>query len=418
MARIAALAATACSLAASLPAGALAAVPSPAGNKPTVSGTFAAGATVTASSSGGWTGNPSALEYDFEVCDRANCTHNVPGSWLYTLPAGWQDGWSVRVIVRAQNADGWSTSSHVSAYYGSAPLAEESPLIYTFDGNAPGASAHGYGGFYRYADTLGIQWERLEGASWTDIPGATTSDYVFASSDAGKQIRLRARATNAAGPTVVWSAPVTVKPVLSSAPTIAGVLREGEVLTAQPGSWLGAASFSYRWEVCNPASPYCISLPNSAGPTYTLGSSEAGNQVRLTVTATNAGGSVSATSERVGPVAAVPHSGPSDVTAPTVGVKAPKRLPKLAAALKSGLLVTAVASEPCTLKGQLKQGRSRVGSVSRVLGPGQNTFAVRFDKKAAKKLKRSKTLQLTLSAVAEDGAGNSRPISLRLTLKR
>jgi hypothetical protein len=147
------------------------------------------------------------------------------------------------------------------------------------------------------------------------------------------------------------------------------------------------------------------------------------------VEATNAGGTRAAWSGLTGVVQPKPYVAPPDAQAPIVTLRAGKHLPKLAKALKSGITLSGVTSEPCTVSGQLsvdagtakklKLGRTRVvGSVDETLAMASAKLLVRFDARAATKLKRAHTLKLTLSAVAKDATGNSRPLSLRITLKR
>jgi hypothetical protein len=68
---------------------------------------------------------------------------------------------------------------------------------------------------------------------------------------------------------------------------------------------------------------------------------------------------------------------------------------------------------------RLKLGKSRVvGTAAESLGTAPARLTIRFDKRVAKKLRRARKLRLTINAVVKDAAGNARPVSARVTLKR
>jgi hypothetical protein len=86
-------------------------------------------------------------------------------------------------------------------------------------------------------------------------------------------------------------------PVNTAAPTIAGAAQEGQALTASKGSWSGSpTSYAYAWSQCNASGESCSAIASATAATYTAATTDAGNTLRVTVTATNAGGSAQATS--------------------------------------------------------------------------------------------------------------------------
>jgi hypothetical protein len=86
-------------------------------------------------------------------------------------------------------------------------------------------------------------------------------------------------------------------PVNGSPPAIAGVLTVGDVLSSTKGTWSGnPTSYAYRWQDCDPVGKSCATISGAGADTYTLKSSDIGHTLRVTVTATNAGGSTAATS--------------------------------------------------------------------------------------------------------------------------
>src|SRR5262249_26222819 len=111
----------------------------------------------------------------------------------------------------------------------------------------------------------------------------------------GHTLRVTVKATNSVGSAVATSLPtavVTAKPRNTSPPTIAGVAKQGETLTANPGTWSGTQpmTFSYQWRRCDSSGGSCADIIGASGKTYTLASVDVGNTVRVGVTATNKAG--------------------------------------------------------------------------------------------------------------------------------
>ena len=85
-----------------------------------------------------------------------------------------------------------------------------------------------------------------------------------------------------------------VPPSNTSLPSVSGTPQSGSQLTAAPGSWSGDApqTYSYAWS------------DGQAGQTIKLGDQDVGNNISVTVTATNDAGTAQAKSASVGPVTA------------------------------------------------------------------------------------------------------------------
>jgi sugar lactone lactonase YvrE len=83
------------------------------------------------------------------------------------------------------------------------------------------------------------------------------------------------------------------------APSIEGTARDGQTLTASPGSWTGfePISYAYRWQSCDNSGGSCSDISGATGSTYVLGHGDVGTTLRVVVTASNAGGSASVSSE-------------------------------------------------------------------------------------------------------------------------
>src|SRR5919197_5345594 len=104
------------------------------------------------------------------------------------------------------------------------------------------------------------------------------------------------------------SAPGQQPPSSTALPTISGTLVFGSTLTATAGSWNGVSisSYAYQWKRCDLGGNSCSSLSGATQSTYTLGSTDVGTTMRVSVTATNKNGAATATSNQTGVVAPPP----------------------------------------------------------------------------------------------------------------
>ena len=154
------------------------------------------------------------------------------------------------------------------------------------------------------------QWQdcNSSGGSCTNISGATASTYTLASSDVGDTIVVSVAASNSLGSSASASSSATgvvqaLPPSNTSAPTITGTAKQGQVLAASPGSWSGSTpiSYSYQWQDCSSLGGACSNIAGATASTYTLASSDVGNTIVVIVTASNSslpgGGEAAATSD-------------------------------------------------------------------------------------------------------------------------
>jgi sugar lactone lactonase YvrE len=171
------------------------------------------------------------------------------------------------------------------------------------------------------------QWEDCDshGNNCVNINGATSTTYTLAAGDVEQTVEVVVTATNVSGSTPASSAPTSAvippAPTNSVAPAISGTAQQGQTLTASTGTWSdSSATFSYQWQDCHSGTCTNIS-PGGTASTYTPVAGDVGDTVDVVVTATNAGGSTSATSLATSLVRALPSPTPTPTpvsTAPPV----------------------------------------------------------------------------------------------------
>jgi chemotaxis protein histidine kinase CheA len=110
----------------------------------------------------------------------------------------------------------------------------------------------------------------------------------------------------------------TAAPVATRAPAIAGTARAGETLTVGGGTWQRAPTgFAYQWQRCNRAGTSCAAVDGATARTYRLGTRDVGRRVRVSIAASNEGGTTTATTAASG-VVALAHASPRNTEAPRV----------------------------------------------------------------------------------------------------
>jgi hypothetical protein len=275
-------------------------------------------------SNGSWSGSPTGYTYAWQDCDGsgANCT-DISGATSSSYMLGSGDvGSTVRAVVTATNAGGSTAAS--SAQTGSVmpppPANTTAPSISgtPADGNTLTAST---GSWTNSPTSYTYTWDQCN-ASGTGCTPTTVSgnSYQVTSPDNGDTIEVTVTATNAGGSASSTSAPTAVvpggtappppppAPANTALPTISGTAQQGQALTASNGSWSNSpTSYAYQWQDCSSSSS-CSNISGATAASYTLASSDVGDTVDVIVTATNAGGSGSATSAQTQTVAVPPTS--------------------------------------------------------------------------------------------------------------
>ena len=115
------------------------------------------------------------------------------------------------------------------------------------------------------------------------------------------------------------------KPVNASLPSISGTTQQGQTLTSSTGTWTNSpTSYAFQWQRCDSGGGSCGSV-GSSSQTYLLAAADVGSTIRVTVTASNAGGSTPATSTQTAVVQAASGGGTFGLT--SIGSNTDQMLP-------------------------------------------------------------------------------------------
>lgn len=315
--------------------------PSPprAVSAPVVEGEARDGAVVSVAP-GGWKGTgPLSFAHRWERCaDGAGCTA-IAGAEAQAYRLAAEDvGHRVRAVVIATGPGGTerATSAPTHVVAARPPAAASPPEVrgVARDGATLEVVAGTWNGTLPMRKT--VRWERCDPGCSEVGSGAT---YTVEAGDVGARLRAVELAENAAGAAESASSFTAVvaarPPETATAPAITGIARDGETLSANDGDWRGTPQLvlSRQWLRCSAAEELggCEPVPGATAPSLALGADDVGGFVRVRVTAANAAGAASATSEAAGPVLAAPPAvqageGPAlrilddaDQSAPDVG---------------------------------------------------------------------------------------------------
>ena len=224
---------------------------------PTITGSPREGQLLT-SATGTWTGTaPLTFKRGWQRCDRdgLDCVALPATGESYTAVA--QDvGSTLRVKLEGRNAEGvaYATSAQTAIVTGNPPNNTNAPTVSgsTRSGQLLSGKPGSWAGTQPFA--YEYSWRRCdaEGAACVAIPGATAQTYRLTDADRDARIRVRVAATNTAGTGEGNSAPTATigpaePPVALVAPSLSGVLRDGQLLTVDNGTWSGAATISYKY---------------------------------------------------------------------------------------------------------------------------------------------------------------------------
>lgn len=106
-------------------------------------------------------------------------------------------------------------------------------------------------------------------------------------------------------------------PANTAKPSISGTDKSGSTLTASNGTWSNSpTSYTYQWRRCATDGTACGDISGATSKTYTLTTADVHHAIRVVVTAKNADGSASATSDPTDVIGSA--NGPSNTVKPSV----------------------------------------------------------------------------------------------------
>lgn len=145
------------------------------------------------------------------------------------------------------------------------------------------------------------------------LPGAACALIVLGSALPGQSQFT----STAAAPSNQFTLAHTFKPRTQTAPTIIGTAQEGRQLQADDGTWSNHPdSYDYQWKACDSSGASCSSIAGANQANYTPTSNDVGKRLRVTVTATNEGGTSDPSSSQA--TAQILVAAPTNTTAPAL----------------------------------------------------------------------------------------------------
>src|SRR5438094_5182516 len=112
-------------------------------------------------------------------------------------------------------------------------------------------------------------------------------------------------------------APAPAAPVNTGLPVVSGSAVQGQTLSASTGTWSNnPTGYAYQWRDCDGSGGSCVDVAGATSSSYVLVASDVNSTVRVAVTASNAGGSNTASSAQTAVVQAGAPAGPVNTGVP------------------------------------------------------------------------------------------------------
>jgi len=290
--------------------GLVSARPLPANPLPAIQGNPLVGEPITVSN-GTWTASPeAAITFDWRRCtsttDTTLCTSISGATTAEYTPVDADAGKYLRVVVTARNDYGSYAVTTAAKYVRAFPTVTVSPVV-SGGARVGGTLSVTSGTWFAYpTPTYTYSWYRCStdgGAMETAPPecevidGATSATYVVTETDLLYYVRATVRASNLAGAMTATSATsplIGFVPVNTSTPEVTGSPVVGVAAIAAVGTWDGnpTPDLSYQWQKCPSAVDLarCAAISGANTVSYTPVSADAGQFLRIKVTATNMSG--------------------------------------------------------------------------------------------------------------------------------
>lgn len=257
-----------------------------------------------------------------------NSSQTATGTNGYTAASPnnfWFDAYHVTTSSEALTATTTATPTYglavvmvKAASGGSAPANTVAPAV-TGTATVGSTLTTDNGTWSNTPTSYSYQWQRdnTGGGTYSNITSATSSSYTLVDADDGCNIRCVVTATNASGSASANSNALgaVVEPVAtnSAAPVASGTAQVNATVSATTGTWThmggSVATYAYQWQDSANGTTGWANIVGATSSNYTIAVGELNKYLRCNVTATNTGGTSSATSSNVlGPVAAASAS--------------------------------------------------------------------------------------------------------------
>jgi fibronectin type 3 domain-containing protein len=280
-------------------------------------------------STGTWSRVVTSYSYQWQSSPEGLVWVNVgTDSLSYTIPTA-DLGNFLRVIVTATNAGGSNSAVSAATTKVLPPLAAVTSAPQITGTLAAGQVLAASTGSWTNTPTSYVyQWETSpDGGAWTPATGAgaATNSYTVQAADLAGRLRVTVAAVNAAGTSApAPSSSLPLAPANNTAPVVSGTPTVGQALTASNGTWSGSpTSYSYQWQSSANGTSGWTDVAGATSNSYTTLAGDANGFLRITVTATNPGGSTAATSAASAKVMPLAPPPPPIVTPPAPPVVTP-----------------------------------------------------------------------------------------------
>jgi len=272
---------------------------------PTVSGTPSVGELV-GTDVGTWSALPTSYAYQWQRCNAngASCVNIAGATASFYAPVGGDAGYTLEVSVTATNGSGTasavtSAASPVVAGQSSSPQPPSNLIDPAISGNAVEGDvlSASTGAWTGNPTSYSYQWMYCYQGQCGDEANGNSSTYTVQPDDIGYEIDVEVTAGNDAGDSYPDSSlptgsVTTLGPQPVSAPLIYGTAAVGQVLTSSDGTWTGSPTgYTIQWSRCNSTLTLCSEISGATSSTYTVQGADLGQELVVSVYASNALGS-------------------------------------------------------------------------------------------------------------------------------
>ncbi len=236
---------------------------------PRISGTAAAGSTLTAAA-GTWTAG-TTLTYQWRADGKAIAgatarTYRLPSTLVHKR---------ITVTVTGRKS-GFTAASRTSAAtarvaLAPAPKVSGTPVV--------GAKLTAVVGTWTSGTRLTYQWL----AEGKPVAGATGSTFAIPASLKDKRFAVKVTGVKAGYASVAKTSATTAYAAVASTPVVSGSAKVGATLIATPGTWTTGAKLSYQWYAGTAA------VKGATARTFVVPASSVGKTVTVKVTAVRSG---------------------------------------------------------------------------------------------------------------------------------